>query len=133
MRSPAYLVDHQVQGSVVTPAAAYIEQSLAAAEDLFGPGQHGLANLTIQQAMFLPEGVRRRVQLAVAPESGGEATFETYSRTEDESGKATAWNMHATGSLVHESNTTTSDKIDKDRLGCRARARDHEAIARRVL
>ena len=27
-RSPAYLIDHQVQGSVVTPAAAYIEQAL---------------------------------------------------------------------------------------------------------
>ena len=71
-RSPAYLVDHQVQGSPVTPAAAYVEQGLAAAEQLFGPGRHGLANLVIQQAMFLPEGVRRRVQVSVAPESGGE-------------------------------------------------------------
>jgi acyl transferase domain-containing protein/thioesterase domain-containing protein/NADP-dependent 3-hydroxy acid dehydrogenase YdfG/acyl carrier protein len=103
MRSPAYLADHQVQGSAVTPAAAYIEQGLAAATDVFGPGQHGLANLTIQQAMFLPEGVRRRVQVAIAPESGGEASFETYSRTDDENGAATAWNMHAAGTLVHES------------------------------
>jgi acyl transferase domain-containing protein/thioesterase domain-containing protein/NAD(P)-dependent dehydrogenase (short-subunit alcohol dehydrogenase family)/acyl carrier protein len=103
MRSPAYLADHQVQGSAVTPAAAYIEQGLAAAADAFGPGQHGLANLTIQQAMFLPEGLRRRVQVAISPESGGEAVFETYSRTEDENGAATAWSMHATGMLVHES------------------------------
>ena len=58
--SPAYLVDHQVQGSAVTPAAAYIEQGLAAADEVFGPGKHGLANITIQQAMFLPEAVRRR-------------------------------------------------------------------------
>ena len=56
-RSPAYLADHQVQGSPVTPAAAYVEQGLAAAEQLFGPGRHGLANLVIQQAMFLPDGV----------------------------------------------------------------------------
>lgn len=107
MRSPAYLVDHQVQGSVVTPAAAYIEQGLAAAARVFGPGQHGLANLTIQQAMFLPEGVRRRVQVSIAPESGGEAAFEAYSRTEDENGTAD-WNMHATGSLVHESKLSES-------------------------
>ena len=102
-QSPAYLADHQVQGSAVTPAAAYIEQGLAAADEVFGPGQHGLANLTIQQAMFLPEGVRRRVQVSIAPESGGEATFETYSRPED-GGGAAAWTMHARGSLVHESN-----------------------------
>ena len=66
-QSPAYLADHQVQGSVVTPAAAYIEQGLAAAAEVFGPGRHGLANLAIQQAMFLPEGVRRRVQVSIAP------------------------------------------------------------------
>jgi hypothetical protein len=50
----------------VTPAAAYVEHGLAAAEQLFGPGRHGLANLVIQQAMFLPEGVRRRVEVSVA-------------------------------------------------------------------
>ncbi|HVT30619.1 MAG TPA: beta-ketoacyl synthase N-terminal-like domain-containing protein, partial [Lacipirellulaceae bacterium] len=101
-QSPAYLTDHQVQGSVVTPAAAYIEQGLAAAEEVFGPGRHGLANLAIQQAMFLPEGMRRRVQVSIAPESGGESSFETYSRPEDENGSAT-WIMHARGMLVHES------------------------------
>jgi myxalamid-type polyketide synthase MxaB len=62
-QSPSYLADHQVQGSPVTPAAAYIEQGLAAAEQLFGAGQHGLENLVIQQAMFFPEGSRRRVQV----------------------------------------------------------------------
>ena len=86
MRSPAYLADHQVQGSAVTPAAAYIEQGLAAAEEVFGPGRHGLANLAIQQAMFLPEGVRRRVQVSIAPESGGESTFETYSSARRDDG-----------------------------------------------
>jgi acyl transferase domain-containing protein/thioesterase domain-containing protein len=105
-RSPAYLVDHQVQGSVVTPAAAYIEQGLTAAAELFGDGRHGLANLSIQQAMFLPEGGRRRVQVSVAPESGGESAFETYSRTDDENGTG-AWNMHASGTLVHESKWAT--------------------------
>jgi len=103
-RQPAYLVDHQVQGSPVTPAAAYVEQALAAADQVFGAGRHGVANLVIQQAMFLPEGTRRRVQFSIAPESGGEATFETYSRPADGEQAADApWVMHANGSLVHES------------------------------
>ena len=110
-RSPAYLADHQVQGSAVTPAAAYIEQGLAAADAVFGPGRHGLANLTIQQAMFLPEEVRRRVQVSVAPESGGEATFETYSRPEDENGSSAAWTLHARGALVHESKVRGGDSL----------------------
>src|SRR4029453_17371657 len=65
--SPAYLKDHQVQGSAVTPAAAYIEQGLAAADQMFGPGPHAVENLVIQQAMFLPEGSGRLVQITVSP------------------------------------------------------------------
>ncbi len=119
-RSPAYLADHQVQGSPVTPAAAYVEQALAAAEQLFGPGRHGVANLVIQQAMFLPAGTRqpvspgagspsggararRRVQIAIAPESNGESSFEIYSRLEGDEQKSVEWTMHASGSLLHES------------------------------
>ena len=122
--TPAYLVDHQVQGSPVTPAAAYVEQGLAAADQVFGPGRHGVANLVIQQAMFLPEGMRRRVQFSVAPESGGEATFETYSRPADaEKSAAAPWTMHATGSLVHESHGG----------GTRRSAVDLDAVRKQVL
>jgi acyl transferase domain-containing protein/thioesterase domain-containing protein/acyl carrier protein len=139
-RSPSYLVDHQVQGSVVTPAAAYIEQALAAAEELFGPGQHGVANLTIQQAMFLPEGVRRRVQVAASPESGGESTVEIYSRSDEETDAASAWNMHASGTIVHESRNAADDlpRIDLEAI-CdsavmiRSREEFYESIAARGL
>jgi acyl transferase domain-containing protein/thioesterase domain-containing protein/acyl carrier protein len=102
-RSPAYLTDHQVQGSAVTPAAAYVEQALNAAGKIFGPGKHGIANLVIQQAMFLPEGARRRVQFSSAPESGGESAFEIHSRPESEDQADGAWTMHASGTLLHES------------------------------
>jgi acyl transferase domain-containing protein/NADPH:quinone reductase-like Zn-dependent oxidoreductase/thioesterase domain-containing protein/acyl carrier protein len=121
-RSPAYLVDHQVQGSVVTPAAAYIEQALAAAEELFGPGKHGVANLTIQQAMFLPEGVRRRVQVAAAPESGGESMVEIYSRSDEDTGTTSAWNMHASATLVHESKNAGNEPPRVDLEAARDRA-----------
>ncbi len=130
MRSPAYLADHQVQGSAVTPAAGYIAQALAAAEELFGSGQHGLANLSIQQAMFLPDGVRRRVQVSATPESGGESTFEVYSLVDNEGGASTAWAMHATGTLLHESKSNADVQIDMiDLSAARDRAvafRSHE-------
>jgi myxalamid-type polyketide synthase MxaB len=133
-RSPSYLVDHEVQGSVVVPAAAYVEQGLAAAERLFGPGRHGLANVVIQQAMFLPEGARRLVQVSVTPESAGEATFETHGRPVEDDGATTSWTMHATGTLVHESKSAAElpptnaepsvasslREVDLDDLRCRA-------------
>ncbi len=139
--SPAYLVDHQVQGSVVTPAAAYIEQGLAATEELFGPGQHGLANLSIQQAMFLPDGSRRRVQVSASPESGGESTFEVHSRNDEESDPSAAWNMHATGTLEHESKSSTDEKLSNVDLAAarqnavqvRSREEFYQAMAERGL
>ena len=105
-KSPFYLADHNVQGSAVAPAAAYVEQGLAAADEVFGPGRHELANLVIQQAMFLPEGVSRRVQVSIAPEAGGESTFEVYSRPAGDEDSNAGWIMHAAGSLVHESQVT---------------------------
>ncbi len=127
MHSPAYLVDHQVQGSVVTPAAAYIEQCLAAAEELFGAGRHELRNLLIQQAMFLPEGVHRRVQVSAAPEAGGESTVEIYSRNDEEAGPPAAWNMHATGTVAHESKSNMRPEAGKIDL---AAARDRATAVR---
>ncbi|MEX0586143.1 MAG: acyltransferase domain-containing protein, partial [Pirellulales bacterium] len=138
-RSPAYLADHQVQGSAVTPAAAYVEQGLAAAEQLFGPGTHGLANLVIQQAMFLPEGVQRRVEVSVAPESGGESTFEVYSRSVEADAQAATWTMHATGQLVHAANQRGDTAIldlnaARDRaVGITSRADFYTLMAERGL
>jgi acyl transferase domain-containing protein/thioesterase domain-containing protein/nucleoside-diphosphate-sugar epimerase len=109
--SPAYLNDHQVQGSPVVPAAAYVEQALAAAVQIFGPGQHAVTNLVIQQAMFLPKGARRRVQVSIAPESGGEAAWEIYSRPADDDQTTGAWTMHASGSLVHESRSGAVESL----------------------
>ncbi len=97
--SPKYLVDHQVQGSPVFPAAGYVEHALAAAEQVFGPGPHGLENLSIQQAMFLPEAIARAVQMAVSPEAGGLCSFETYSLPAESESAGSRWALHACGAL----------------------------------
>ena len=102
LRSPKYLVDHQVQGSVIVPAAAYIEQGLAAAQLAFGTGRHGIEDLAIQQPMFLPAEGARDVELVVAPENGGRSTFETYSISAENADPKSAWTMHASGAAVHE-------------------------------
>ncbi len=95
--SPAYLTDHQVQGSVVAPGAAFVEQALAAATAEFGAGQHSVEQLQVQQALFLGPDPRR-VQMAIAPEASGGRTFETYSAPIDVDG-APKWLLHAAGTL----------------------------------
>jgi len=100
-RSPKYLVDHQVQGSPVMPAAAYVEQALAAARQVFGPGRHLVEDLSIEEAMFLPQGSGRVVQTTVAPETAGRSTCEIHSTPADSQEEKPHWNLHACCQLRH--------------------------------
>lgn len=98
---PAFLVDHQVQGSPVFPAAGYVEQSLAVGQQVFGAGSHLVENLSIQHAMFLPEGQTRVVQVTVSPESGGQCSLETYSVLSDADVATSRWTLHCTATVRH--------------------------------
>ena len=120
-RSPKYLIDHQVQGSVVPPAAAYIEQALAAADQIFGTAYHGLDNVTIQQAMFLTEGSNRLVQLTVSPETSGSRMFETYSAGTDDETTSPSWTLHACGTLVPADHVATDRPKPIDLAAIRTR------------
>ena len=93
----SYLHDHQVQHTVVLPAAAYVEMALAAAVEVFGPGSHALEKLHFEKALFLPEGNSRRVQLVISPNTLGGATFDFYSRQDGETAEQASWTRHAHG------------------------------------
>lgn len=109
--TPSYLTDHQVQGSVVVPAAAFIEQGLAAAALTFGDGQHGVSDVSVQAAMFLSEEGARLVQVTAEPEAGGRSEMESYSSPAD--ADQPDWNLHATSTLLHESQLPALDGLPK--------------------
>ncbi len=109
-RSPKWLADHQVQGSVVTPAAAYLEMAFAAADQAFGPGQHAVENVSIQKAMYLPHAASRVVQTTVSPEMGGESTVEIYSAPADPDDGVARWTMHACGKVRHADTLKNDDQ-----------------------
>lgn len=100
-RSPKWLADHQVQGSVVTPAAAYLEMAIAAANQAFGAGRHAVENVSIQKAMYLPPAASRVVQTTVSSEMGGESTVEVYSAPADPDDGVVRWTLHACGKIRH--------------------------------
>ena len=112
----------------MTPAAAYMEQALAAAEQLFGAGRHGVANLVIQQAMFLPEGVRRRVQvIASRPSRAANRRLKSTAGRKATSRSPTRGRCTPAASLVHESRVpvpqrrrTMLDHVDLDAVRERA-------------
>ena len=134
-----YLADHKVQGSVVVPGAAWVEMGLAAADEVYGRGQHTVAGLSIQQPLFLAEGATRLVQTVVSAEIAGQRAFEIYS-TPAESEGDTRWLLHATGKLLPgdsdaaiESRTIDLEEVRGRTVDVKDRAAFYAVLAAREL
>jgi acyl transferase domain-containing protein/acyl carrier protein len=94
-----FLVGHQVYGMVVLPGAAYLEFALAAGAAVLGSGSYALKDVSIQEALVIPEDASRFVQLILTPECGGEASFRILSLSAEAEDDATSWTQHATGKV----------------------------------
>ena len=99
-----YLNDHKVQGSVVFPAAAYLEMARVASTELFGVGSQVLSNVAFQEALILPASGTRTLQLVSSPASSGSASFQIYSSNTNLNGshENAAWTLHASGDMRME-------------------------------
>ena len=99
-----YLNDHKVQGSVVLPAAAYMEMARAASTELLGSGSPVLSNVAFQEAMILPTNGVRTLQLVASPASSGSVSFQIYSSNANLNGnqEGSPWTLHASGDMRME-------------------------------
>ena len=119
---PDYLQDHRVQGSVVLPAAAYVETALAAAEVAFGIGNHRVEGVAIQQAMFLDERQSYWFQTSLSSEQYGGCEFDCVSRVADD--MDATWSIHAKGRVVREANSLPTYELEKAVVETRQNAVD---------
>nr|VFJ66691.1 MAG: Acyl transferase domain-containing protein [Candidatus Kentron sp. DK] len=106
--SNPWLADHRVFDVAVLPAAGYLEMVLAAGNALSRGPEGGVAtgearraampsrieNVTIEQAMILPEEEAITVQLVLAPREGG------YEFRVSSLGAGDRWTDHMTGRLL---------------------------------
>ena len=92
-----FLIDHQLDGTVIFPAAAWIEMALAAGTTIF-EGPLALEDLSFEQALFLPAGTTRAIQLVLNTRGTRAASFTVFSRAAAE-GQAAAWTRHVQGTL----------------------------------
>ena len=99
-RQPAFLDDHRVFGAAIMPAAGYVEMALAAGDTALRLQHAVLENIVFQQALVLSEDKDRQVQLFLNSDDSGGATFEIYSHVDESPhADATAWTLHAAGTL----------------------------------
>lgn len=119
-QAPKFLADHLVDQSVVVPAAAYIEQAIAVARQLFGDGPHYLENLSIEQPLVLTDDQRRVVQIHVGPDLRGQRSIEVHSRPETDKDAAPPWTLHASGT-IHRGSSEEQDHEPRDGSAIRDR------------
>jgi acyl transferase domain-containing protein/NADPH:quinone reductase-like Zn-dependent oxidoreductase/aryl carrier-like protein len=94
-RQPPFLADHRVHGSVVLPAAAYLEMALAAGSAALGGREPlTLEEVGFEQALLFPQGEVRTVQTVLA-DPGGASTFRVFASSRGSG--APSWTLHAVG------------------------------------
>ncbi|WNG92882.1 type I polyketide synthase [Mycobacterium sp. ITM-2016-00318] len=90
----AFLADHRVQGSVVVPAAVYVEMALAAAKATYG-SSHSVDNLELRRAVILDEACDPILRTTLN-EDDGTLEFTAFTATADGESK---WTITATAEL----------------------------------
>ncbi|HEU0069000.1 MAG TPA: polyketide synthase dehydratase domain-containing protein, partial [Nitrospiraceae bacterium] len=94
-----WLADHAVTGTVLLPGTAFLELALVAAREA---GAEGVAELTLQSPLVLPEQGALALQVAISPGEGGEGEqIQIHSRPQGE--EEAQWTLHAQGLLSRES------------------------------
>lgn len=86
-----YLNDHQFQGTVLLPAAAYVEMVFEAVEKL-GWGSQVLTEVSFEKALFLPQQKNQKVQLVFSKIESGIVKFQISSLQQQ-----SLWTLHSTG------------------------------------
>ncbi|OBH79281.1 polyketide synthase [Mycobacterium mantenii] len=123
-----FIADHQVQGSVLLPGAAYIEMALAAGEEAYGSADHRVENLRLQRALILDDTCDPILRTTLNQDTGT-LEFAAFTATADGELK---WTITATAELNalprspghHEFPSTTGKviTIDGDEFYARTRA-----------
>lgn len=93
--SVPFIADHQVQGSVLLPGAAYIEMALAAGEEAYGSADHRVENLRLHRALILDDTCDPILRTTLKQDTGT-LEFAAFTATADGELK---WTITATAEL----------------------------------
>ncbi|MBD9357362.1 type I polyketide synthase [Methylomonas albis] len=108
-----YLSDHQVDGLLVMPGAAYVEAGLAAFQQFTGSAKCILEQLNFHQALVLDESGNEQVIHVGLDQDNGEYSF--FSRDFDDQ---LNWRLHASGKIM-AADETSVQPINRDAIAGR--------------
>lgn len=93
---PIFLAHHQVFGTTIFPAAAYLEMALVAVLTIYPSAQ--LQAVTISKALILKDQTEKTLQLIVTPSSAQTYTWQIFSR--DTAVETLTWTLHTAGKML---------------------------------
>jgi acyl transferase domain-containing protein/NADPH:quinone reductase-like Zn-dependent oxidoreductase/SAM-dependent methyltransferase/acyl carrier protein len=94
-----WLADHKVMDATVLPTTAYLEAAWAAGFKAFGASMTAVEDLDILEALVVPVGGARRMQVAVLAAEDGRAALKVASAGEHGTEAEVTWESHASGWL----------------------------------
>ncbi|NJR16078.1 MAG: SDR family NAD(P)-dependent oxidoreductase [Calothrix sp. CSU_2_0] len=111
---PRYLQQHRVFGSVVMPAAGYIEMLLSATKEIWEVHNLSIKNITISQALLISSNSKIALQLVIDIAANGTYRFEIFSKDNAIQNSAidTSWINHASGFIDVSSTLTNVNNIN---------------------
>jgi acyl transferase domain-containing protein/NADPH:quinone reductase-like Zn-dependent oxidoreductase/SAM-dependent methyltransferase/acyl carrier protein len=109
----SYLADHAVQGTVVFPAAGYLEMALAAAHETFKGQSYELEDIDIRRALAIPQDQAPDIQLSISREDG---SFKICSRPNRDQG---SWTVNVVGKLGITSSSAAPAAVSIDAIRSR--------------
>ena len=108
---PAYLTHHRIYQTPIFPASAYLEMAIAAGSEIFQSDRLRIESFFIQQALILPKGEVKTVQLVLTPQGSKAAAFQIFSLVDNAD-----WTLHASGEVLLDNQEIKSPQIDLSRL-----------------
>jgi acyl transferase domain-containing protein/NADPH:quinone reductase-like Zn-dependent oxidoreductase/NAD(P)-dependent dehydrogenase (short-subunit alcohol dehydrogenase family)/acyl carrier protein len=106
-----YLEDHQLNGRVVFPAAAYVEMALAAGHEIHPSAPLIVEDIEFRRALFLSE-TERATKLEIGC-SAGEGLFHIASQADN---AERSWTTHCAGKIRAGSNTAAPRAVPVDEI-----------------
>ena len=89
--------DHRINGMPLVNFVVYLEMVVAAVKEVFGKLSYHFEDVSVAQALIMPESETRIVQLILSPESEDKVSFKIFSLPTDDD--MTAWIVHASGKI----------------------------------
>jgi acyl transferase domain-containing protein/NADPH:quinone reductase-like Zn-dependent oxidoreductase/SAM-dependent methyltransferase/short-subunit dehydrogenase/acyl carrier protein len=129
----SFIGDHRVGDRVILPATAYVEIARAAAAMALGSQSVSVEDVTIGEALVVPEEGYRTMQVAIAPGLTGRSSFQVFSA--DDVDRPDGWRLHATGQISTNPPVATAfDQAARERCKELRSADDHyQSLEQRSL